>query len=233
VHEPYIKHIEDRIWEMRLRGRDGIARAVYVTAPGRRVVILPVFTKKTQKTPRREIELARQRATVSGRTFQVSPPWIWVTLTTALSSGWSVAAGNRLKTVHDLRRGNDRIDHKMRHRRMAPAAFDRDLENVKGGHHRSRPDRELADRQLRPIVHAIDASTGYFSRTPSSITTRAPPSFSSAGWKMKWIVPAKLRVSARCCAPPSSIAGMAIVTAGMHPPALLRSMGKQVLLVYM
>ena len=84
MHEPYIKHIEDRIWEMRLRGRDGIARAVYVTAPGRRVVILPVFTKKTQKTPRREIELARQRATVSGRTFQVSPPWIWVTLTTAL-----------------------------------------------------------------------------------------------------------------------------------------------------
>ena len=62
VHEPYIKHIEDRIWEMRLRGRDGIARALYVTATGRRVVILRVFTKKTQKTPRREIELARQRA---------------------------------------------------------------------------------------------------------------------------------------------------------------------------
>jgi len=62
VHEPYIKHIEDRIWEMRLRGRDGIARALYVTATGWRVVILRVFTKKTQKTPRREIELARQRA---------------------------------------------------------------------------------------------------------------------------------------------------------------------------
>ena len=62
VHEPYIKHIEGRIWEMRLRGRDGIARALYVTAIGRRVVILRVFTKKTQKTPRREIELARQRA---------------------------------------------------------------------------------------------------------------------------------------------------------------------------
>jgi hypothetical protein len=29
---------------------------------GRRVVILRVFAKKTQKTPRREIELARQRA---------------------------------------------------------------------------------------------------------------------------------------------------------------------------
>ena len=62
VHEPYIKHIEDRLWEMRLRGRDGIARALYVTASGRRVVILRVFVKKTQKTPWREIELARQPA---------------------------------------------------------------------------------------------------------------------------------------------------------------------------
>lgn len=62
VHEPYIKHLEDRIWEMRLRGRDGIVRALYVTATGRRAVILRVFEKKTQKTPRREIELARQRA---------------------------------------------------------------------------------------------------------------------------------------------------------------------------
>lgn len=62
VHEPYIKHIDGRIWEMRLRGREGIARALYVTAIGRRVVILRVFVKKTQKTPRREIELAQQRA---------------------------------------------------------------------------------------------------------------------------------------------------------------------------
>src|SRR6516162_955512 len=62
VHEPYIRHIEGAIWEMRLRGRDRIARALYVTATGRRVVILRVFTKKTQRTPRREIELARQRA---------------------------------------------------------------------------------------------------------------------------------------------------------------------------
>jgi phage-related protein len=62
VHEPYIKHIEGPIWEMRLRGRDRIARALYVTATGKRVVILRVFTKKAQKTPRREIELARRRA---------------------------------------------------------------------------------------------------------------------------------------------------------------------------
>jgi phage-related protein len=62
VHEPYIRHIDGRIWEMRLRGRDRIARALYLTASGRRVVILRVFIKKTQKTPRREIELARRRA---------------------------------------------------------------------------------------------------------------------------------------------------------------------------
>jgi phage-related protein len=62
VHEPYIKHIEGPIWEMWLKGKDGIARALYVTAIGRRVVIVRVFAKKTQKTPRREIELALKRA---------------------------------------------------------------------------------------------------------------------------------------------------------------------------
>ena len=62
VHEPYIKHLEGRLWEMRLRGKDGIARAIYLTAVGRRVVILRAFVKKTQKTPRREIELALKRA---------------------------------------------------------------------------------------------------------------------------------------------------------------------------
>jgi phage-related protein len=47
---------------MRMKGRDGISRAVYVTAKGRRVVVVRVFVKKTQKTPRREIEIALQRA---------------------------------------------------------------------------------------------------------------------------------------------------------------------------
>jgi len=47
---------------MRLRGRDGIARALYVTATGKRVVVVRAFVKKTQKTPRAEIELALMRA---------------------------------------------------------------------------------------------------------------------------------------------------------------------------
>ncbi|MGE0149487.1 MAG: type II toxin-antitoxin system RelE/ParE family toxin [Parvibaculaceae bacterium] len=62
MREPYVRHLEGRLWEMRMKGRDGIARAVYVTAAGRRVVVVRVFPKKTQKTPRREIELALKRA---------------------------------------------------------------------------------------------------------------------------------------------------------------------------
>jgi len=47
---------------LRLTGRDGIARALYVTAVGRRVVVVRAFVKKTQKTPRSKVELALQRA---------------------------------------------------------------------------------------------------------------------------------------------------------------------------
>lgn len=38
-----------------MKGRDGISRAVSATAKGRRVVVVRVFVKKTQRTPRREI----------------------------------------------------------------------------------------------------------------------------------------------------------------------------------
>ena len=62
VGEPHVKHIEGSLWEMRLKGRNGISRALYVVARPRRVVVVRVFVKKTQKTPRREIELALKRA---------------------------------------------------------------------------------------------------------------------------------------------------------------------------
>ncbi len=61
VHEPHVKHIEGDIWEMRMKGRDGISRALYVTRSGKRVIVVRVFIKKTQKTPRREINLALKR----------------------------------------------------------------------------------------------------------------------------------------------------------------------------
>ncbi len=62
VHAPHIKHLEGALWEMRLKGRDGISRALYVTQRGKRVVVVRIFIKKTQKTPRREIEMALKRA---------------------------------------------------------------------------------------------------------------------------------------------------------------------------
>lgn len=62
MHEPHVKHLHDKLWELRLRGRDGIARALYVTARGRRIVILHAFAKKTQKTPPQAIRLALTRA---------------------------------------------------------------------------------------------------------------------------------------------------------------------------
>jgi len=57
-----VKHLQGKLWEMRLRGQDGIARALYVTAKGRRVVVVRVLTKKTPKTPPSEIKLALRRA---------------------------------------------------------------------------------------------------------------------------------------------------------------------------
>lgn len=62
VGKPHVDHIEGPLWEIRMKGADGIARALYVTAKGKRVVVVRVFVKKTQRTPRHEIELALKRA---------------------------------------------------------------------------------------------------------------------------------------------------------------------------
>ena len=61
VREPYVKHLDGKLWEMRLKGRDGIARSIYVAASGQRVVVLRTFVKKTETTPRQEIEIALTR----------------------------------------------------------------------------------------------------------------------------------------------------------------------------
>jgi phage-related protein len=62
VREPHVRHIRGPIWEIRLKGKAGIARALYVTAREQRVVIVRVFVKKIEKAPVSEIELALQRA---------------------------------------------------------------------------------------------------------------------------------------------------------------------------
>ena len=58
---PHVKHLEGKLWELRVRAEGGTARGIYVTAAGGRVVVLHVFAKKSRKTPRRALETARQR----------------------------------------------------------------------------------------------------------------------------------------------------------------------------
>lgn len=58
---PHARHIQGRLWEMRAKGRDGIARGLYVMMSGRRVIVVRFFIKKTQKTPLSEIRLALKR----------------------------------------------------------------------------------------------------------------------------------------------------------------------------
>ena len=61
LREPHVKHVEGQLWELRVSAREGIARRIYVTQSGRRVVVLHVAEKKTQKTPQRAIRLAMER----------------------------------------------------------------------------------------------------------------------------------------------------------------------------
>ena len=58
---PHVRPLEGKLWEMRMQGRDGISRAVYAAMQGRRLLVLHVFVKKTQATPRKAIETARKR----------------------------------------------------------------------------------------------------------------------------------------------------------------------------
>jgi len=49
-----------------MKGQPGIARAIYITVKGQRIIVLHAFVKKSQKTPRAAIELARQRLKEAG-----------------------------------------------------------------------------------------------------------------------------------------------------------------------
>jgi phage-related protein len=51
----------DGLFELRIKAAEGIARVFYCTVVDRRVVILHQFVKKTDKTPPKELEIARRR----------------------------------------------------------------------------------------------------------------------------------------------------------------------------
>ncbi len=59
--EPYVKHIENGIWELRIKFSSDISRVFYFIPTHNKIVLLHGFVKKTQKTPISEIEIAKKR----------------------------------------------------------------------------------------------------------------------------------------------------------------------------
>lgn len=59
--EPHTKAIKGGLFELRLKGSEGIARVFYCTLVGKRIVMLHSFIKKTGRIPPRELEVAMDR----------------------------------------------------------------------------------------------------------------------------------------------------------------------------
>ncbi len=61
VGMPHVRPLGDKLWEMRMSGRDGISRAIYAAVQGSTLVVLHAFVKKTRTTPQPAIATARKR----------------------------------------------------------------------------------------------------------------------------------------------------------------------------
>ena len=59
--EPHTKAFGDGLFELRLKGAEGIARVFFCTQIGKRIVVLHCFIKKSARTPLRELEVAHFR----------------------------------------------------------------------------------------------------------------------------------------------------------------------------
>ncbi len=58
---PHTRAMGRGLIELRVKAAEGIARVFYCTLVGKRIVMLHQFTKKSEKTPRKELEIARRR----------------------------------------------------------------------------------------------------------------------------------------------------------------------------
>lgn len=63
---PYSRAMGGGLFELRPRGREGIARVFYCTKVGMTIVILHSFLKKTNRTPKKDLDLARRRQKEAG-----------------------------------------------------------------------------------------------------------------------------------------------------------------------
>lgn len=57
---PLIRKLDKDLWEVRTHLEDGVARVVF-TVRDNRMILLHGFTKKSQKTPKNELETAQNR----------------------------------------------------------------------------------------------------------------------------------------------------------------------------
>ena len=60
LREPYSKHLGDGIFELRCKLGTDITRVLYFFYYEGRIIFTNGFTKKTQKTPPREIKIAKE-----------------------------------------------------------------------------------------------------------------------------------------------------------------------------
>jgi phage-related protein len=58
---PHIKTLGQGLFEIRVKAVEGIGRAFFCTIKGKNIIILHEFIKKTQKTPQKEMDLAKKR----------------------------------------------------------------------------------------------------------------------------------------------------------------------------
>ena len=58
---PHTRAMGDGLFELRLKAGEGIGRVFYCASAGQRIVMLHQFIKKAQKTPARELDVARKR----------------------------------------------------------------------------------------------------------------------------------------------------------------------------
>jgi phage-related protein len=61
IGKPHTAPMGGGLFEVRAKGKEGIGRSLFCTLKGKEIVILHSFIKKTQTTPKRELEKARKR----------------------------------------------------------------------------------------------------------------------------------------------------------------------------
>ncbi|HVS36263.1 MAG TPA: type II toxin-antitoxin system RelE/ParE family toxin [Gemmataceae bacterium] len=58
---PHTRAMGKGLFELRMKGKEGIARVFFCNRPNRRILMLHAFVKKSAKTPRKELQVARRR----------------------------------------------------------------------------------------------------------------------------------------------------------------------------